>query len=643
MKKISLLLTAVILIGCQESVEDICLSKDTSFVAIVEGFGDNTKTSMGTMNNIVWSEEDQLAIFQGCSMADKYQVKDESVGTGNGTFMLVSDNSSEVNDDFNSGIEIATNIAIYPYSENLSVTNATVSVDDGNSRVSAYEITGFELPSVQQYVPDSFGSNTFPMVAVTESLSDHSLKFKNVLGAIKLQLKGSKKIKSIKIESKNGEKLSGPVTIIAYPDTFAPAIIMSEEASTSVLLDCGEGVQLSESVAKEFIITLPPVLLISGFKVIVTDVEGVAQILETSLANTILRSSVLIMPILKIGDVVCEEGSEESEEHIPVGMISLDYKNLTIAPKMTYTFVTKVVPLDAADKALTWNSSASNIVTVDQMGKITAISEGDATITVLTKNGVSNSCKVTVLASIEKTKEYVEDGINYGYGIAIGDNVWAPVNCGYEAPKYDSNGNVTDKGYPYGKLYQWGRKYGQGYSKEFDSMDPIISEGPVSYITGQKEENANTFYTSTDEFFSDWLSPLDDYLWNSSVEEYPVKTVNDPCPAGWRIPTYNELDNLRINSFSDINEYGQKGRFFSGEYSLIEGCPKLWLPASGFRSSFGETIYRDVEGSYWSSSPLRLDSIYISLLYFSSSYVEMNDTGYAGGRAFAHSVRCVQE
>ena len=52
--------------------------------------------------------------------------------------------------------------------------------------------------------------------------------------------------------------------------------------------------------------------------------------------------------------------------------------------------------------------------------------------------------------------DYVDEyGVNHGPGIKIGIHVWAPVNCGYHA---------TD--YKYGKMYQWGRKYGQGFGDD---------------------------------------------------------------------------------------------------------------------------------------------------------------------------------
>ena len=70
--------------------------------------------------------------------------------------------------------------------------------------------------------------------------------------------------------------------------------------------------------------------------------------------------------------------------------------------------------------------------------------------------------------------DYIDEyGVHHGQGIEIDGVVWAPVNCGYKAPTADS------KGFPYGKLYQGGRKYGHGYSLEYDQSEPIGSPAPV--------------------------------------------------------------------------------------------------------------------------------------------------------------------
>ena len=282
---------ATLVIGCQEFVSEMSpVKKAESFEAVTEDFSAKTKTSMDESRNVVWSKGDYIAVFQACSIADKYYVTESSAGKTNGTFKLANDNSGNINGDFSSGTEIETNIAVYPFAEGLSCTKT-----ETESSVTAYRIEGFTLPEVQYYSANSFGEEAFPMVAVTESSADHKLKFKNVCGAIKLQLKGTGIVQSITIQGKNGEKLSGPATITAYPGGTPPTIAMDENASTSVTLDCGNGVQLNEATATEFIISVPPVVFSKGFTF---SVNG----LETDVENIVYRSSILVMPEVDIED-----------------------------------------------------------------------------------------------------------------------------------------------------------------------------------------------------------------------------------------------------------------------------------------------------------------------------------------------------
>jgi hypothetical protein len=74
------------------------------------------------------------------------------------------------------------------------------------------------LPSEQFFSHDSFGNSSFPMAAVSETTD---LSFQNICGGIKLQLKGTCKVASIKVEGKNGEKLSGNASLIVYTDEKA--------------------------------------------------------------------------------------------------------------------------------------------------------------------------------------------------------------------------------------------------------------------------------------------------------------------------------------------------------------------------------------------------------------------------------------
>ena len=530
MKKLILLVvTAVVaLAGCQKSELVDPIESNDVFTASVEEFSAQTKTALTPGNYVVWSSGDRLAIFQGGTLANEYEITESSAGKTNATFTRVVSSG----DHFYAGTELPCNVAFYPYAEGLSL-NGDMNADAKK----AYTISTVLLPSVQMYQEGSFANGAFPMVAVTQIREDHNLIFKNVLGALKLQLKGTQTVKSIRIEGANGEKLSGAATVTAYANNLAPVIKMASDASETVTLDCGDGVQLSSNEVTNFYIALPPVLFEKGFTVTVTDVHETEYTVTATEANTILRSSVLAMPEISIESEVDEK---------PEG-------------------------------------------------------------------GSGNS------------GDYIDEyGINHGPGVEIHRVVWAPVNCGYHA---------TD--YKWGKLYQWGRKYGQGYYG--DATTPEFSEGGVSLQGGQSENNKNVFYACTDSPY-DWLYSQNDALWNSGSEESPVKTGYDPCPEGWRVPTYTELSELYTNRSSwTENDLGQSGYWFSGPSSYSSEAAQVFFPAAGYRLYSGAfASYRRGYGYYWSSSP---GNDYAFYLYFYSGDAYMINTL----RAYGYSVRCVQD
>lgn len=637
MKKIAfmLALSVAVLVSCQKNEETALVLENEVFTASVESFDAQTKTSMTQDRQVVWSQDDRLAIFQGSTLADEYKVTDAGEGNTNATFILVTDNS-EVNGDFSAGVEVPRNIAFYPYASGLSITASTID-DEGTS----YKITGYELPETQYYAAGSFGNGAFPMTAVTSSMSDHNLKFRNLLGAMKLRLKGTQTVKSIKVEGKNNEKLSGAAVITAYATNLTPAITMAETAGTSVTLDCGDGVRLNESTATDFFIALPPVLFSQGFTVTVTDDASQTYTFSADVANTVLRSSILTMPAVVLSDEVIEDEEDNPDDDVeyPVEAVSLNKITLTLAPGTSYSLTAKVVPTNASDKTLTWSSSSPAIATVDQSGVVTAVTDGTATVTAVAAGGASESCTVKVISALTSvaTKDYVDEyGVNHGKGIAIGGTVWAPVNCGYKAA------SATDNGYPYGKLYQWGRKYGQGYSTSYDADEPTIEEGPVSLKYAQTEACSNVFFTSTSDFQYDWVSTQDDKLWNDGTESSPVKTDYDPCPEGWRVPTYSELNTLITTKSSWTTNDGQKGYWFSGTLDIkydapVDGEAKVFFPAAGFRDSYDYDTYgRGSSGFYWSSTSDNYDA---DCLNFNDDNANM----YYYYRTYGFSVRCVQE
>ena len=325
---------------------------------------------------------------------------------------------------------------------------------------------------------------------------------------------------------------------------------------------------------------------------------------------------------------------QDNSDLIPVEIIGLSKTFLTLPEGSSEVLSATIVPSNANHQTPFWWSDNPSVATVDSNGNVSAVSEGTTIITAMAGMQVA-TCEVTIKSAISESKDYVDEyGINHGKGVKIGETVWAPVNCGYHA---------TD--FKYGKLYQWGRKYGQGYEGGLydgdwnyigyysDASVPEIVRGPVSLVTGQSKANANKFYdTSSDTWH--WCSYQDDKLWNSGTEKNPVKTEYDPCPNGWRVPTYAELEELQQNYSSWISEDGQDGYWFTGPNPYSESLPQVFFPAAGRRDDGGLAQNRGYNGHYWSSRP----NGYPFLLYFDLSSTCMNSDYHANG----YSVRCVQ-
>ena len=310
---------------------------------------------------------------------------------------------------------------------------------------------------------------------------------------------------------------------------------------------------------------------------------------------------------------------------IPVSTVIISTSSLKLYEGNVAQLTTKLRPIDAIDTAVTWNSDTPSVATVDQTGFVTAVSAGEAIITAVA-GGKSGTCSITVASLAAANADYVDEyGKNHGKGIAVGMTVWAPVNCGY---------HETD--YPYGKLYQWGRKYGQGYDS--DATVPEIREGGVSLAGGQSEENANVFFLGDSENNYDWVYPSDRTLWNSGTEEEPVKTEYDPCPDGWRVPTYSELDELSKNKSSlTTNDKQQTGYWLSGQSSYTSSVPQVFFPGAGEREYDGSAYYGGSHGFYWSSlRPYDYGNAFYLYLDSGFSYISYI---YCGCGC---SVRCVQ-
>src|SRR5574344_3020961 len=236
-----------------------------------------------------------------------------------------------------------------------------------------------------------------------------------------------------------------------------------------------------------------------------------------------------------------------------------------------------------------------------------------ATIKAENKIERSKYRKMPTFAAAISANDYIYKSFDYGAGTTIGSTTWAPVNCGYDATNYK-----------YGKLYQWGRKDGQGYDSN-DATTPSVVEGKPDKLASAV---ANTFYKGWDNT----IAP--DGTWGTS-DPWKTKTTYDPCPTGWRVPTKAELEALLGGTFPSLVLYNsQYGAWFNGTTS--PGTSGVFLPAAGYRLSDGDASGRGSFGLYWSSTP-NGDNAYF--LYFDNGNALM-DINY---RAYGFSVRCVKD
>lgn len=340
-----------------------------------------------------------------------------------------------------------------------------------------------------------------------------------------------------------------------------------------------------------------------------------------------------LLDVMYMGVILCAscselelgDGLKNGKDAVPVSEIVLSDSEVYMKIGETKTVTANVYPSDATDKTVVWSSRNEPVVKVEN-GKLTALKPGTAAICAESRNGEAQAfCIVIVTTKVEA--DYIDEyGINHGKGIVIGETIWAPVNCGYHAEDF-----------PYGKLYQWGRKYGQGLGAPYDKRTVTMTDGGVSLIGGQVSGNTYKFFTG----LSDWLATKDDKLWNTGTESTPKKSEYDPCPEGWRVPVKSELAELAKNhsDFVTLTD-GQKGMYFSGVYEYSEDASKIFLPASGFRYDTGGSLYNVGNyGRYWSASPY---------YDYDAYYLSFDDDGYVFSlgkyyRAAGCSVRCLQE
>ena len=295
MKKGFVLQSLICLLAVSCSVHEMetinpVTAEDNVFYASLESYStpdtkvyvDNDNTVDGKLM-VFWDAKDQISIFNETTLNQKYQFLGET-GTNSGYFEKVSVETG--------GNPVDRIYAVYPYQESTSLD--------------ASGVLTLTLPAKQDYKEKSFGPGANTMVSVTRSIvDDNLLRFKNVCGYLVFKFYGGEqdnelKIKSIKLEGRNGELLSGEATMTPYIGEDLD-IMMSSTAGKSITLDCNKvKLEMDELNPSVFWMVIPPTRFSQGFTVTVTDKDKRVFTVETDDDLTIKRNHVSTMSAVKV-------------------------------------------------------------------------------------------------------------------------------------------------------------------------------------------------------------------------------------------------------------------------------------------------------------------------------------------------------
>ncbi|MDR1714496.1 MAG: Ig domain-containing protein [Prevotella sp.] len=334
---------------------------------------------------------------------------------------------------------------------------------------------------------------------------------------------------------------------------------------------------------------------------------------------------------------------------IAVASIELNKTTLTLTAGDSETLTATVAPSNATDKTVTWTSSNTSVATVDVNGKVTAIAKGTATIVAQTSNNKTANCTITVNdASIPLYDDLIytkpvsfldlipgEEYSLYAKTNPTGQPVtWTSSNSNIVAVSGDySEGKITGK--TPGTVTIRATSPGQTATCTITVYDQPISGITINGVTWATRNvdapgtftanvsdvgmlyqwNRKTGWSSTNPPVS---SPTGQ-TWDSSVPTGSTWTAdNDPCPSGWRVPSYDDYMALR-------NTYPGNGSLFATASKRIVNGKNMYRIGTGGSALYTPTLlsrfaFISENGSY---------GVYDNLTQYSLSTVCDADARYA--------------
>lgn len=598
--------------------------------------------SIRTFYGVVESAESKASL--GGSSDDAFR----SVLWDNGDRIAVIDNASWESAEFVNRADSGSETAVFEGS-----------IGDGDAYwafypFSAYVSAGrdgvtFNFPSVQNYVKDNVEEAALPMVAELED--DGMFHFHNLCGILELNLTGKGNVRRITFKGYDAEgkliKTSGEATVDATGENYE--LKMGDNASASVVLECrAEGVALSETVPVSFHIALPAGTY-ESFNVVVAMTDGAKMKIESSKSLNLIRSErTKTSPKTFVENYyidLSEEGTANcyivSEADTYTFRMTKGNSSEVVTPVFSVSvlwesFDTDEIPhVGDLIKSVTFKDDRMIFRTAD------SFHEGNAVI------AAHNAAGTIVWSWHIWMTDRPQEIQCLRNGSVIMDR-----NLGATESKPGNDYYRT-----FGLLYQWGRK---DPFLNFRSTPPSYGE---MYSTGNWTSTGaghgiENSIKSPMAFFivSQYLDTYEDCDWAHTYRSgdyfrpYPdntrwqeTKTIYDPCPSGWKVPTGGTEGFWVHAGFPNgegVHPVAEGGMMFGTPYCE----PEVYFPIAKTRQYDGTMNTNDQSSYYWTVTPASVregkPACTLRLTPYADVYTSYDDYTIRGN---GYSVRCVKE
>ena len=276
-----------------------------------------------------------------------------------------------------------------------------------------------------------------------------------------------------------------------------------------------------------------------------------------------------------------------------VGEIQLSKTSVEMEKGETLQLTAKVLPADADDKSVTWESSNPMAAKVDENGLVTGTGRGKTSIICRAADGseVWAECQVKVNAVIVPgNHEYVDLGLPSG-------TLWATTNVGADAPEesgfYYAWGETEPKDDYSWATYKW---MTEGQSEWYW----------INKYTFKDGQTGTAWYDEGGNFIGDGLTEL--------LPEDDAATVN--WGSQWQMPSITQFQEL-------IDNTTQENKVINGVWGYLHtgtNGNSIFLPNAGtyegtslvgyFRYWTRETLEGSDYGGFYETGRLSFSSRY---------------------------------